>query len=231
MLGMDNTYYPMKEQPRVITQPWHSMSYQQTHCYNLSEGMNCTTRKAVQAWFADDSSASGTLKSILVWWKELLKLGPSYGYYPNEKKCVLIVKNEELREQAEELFSGYNLEITTMGKRHLGAIIGSQEYKTEYVEGKVKEWVQDLKQLAAIAEAEPQAAYAAMTFSIQHRWKFVQRTIPNISDLLNPLEQEILDTLIPALVKRKISEEEIYFCTTSEIWWNGDPQTQQNIRF
>ena len=51
-------------------------------------------------------------------------------------------------------------------------------------------------------------AYAAMSFSIQHRWKFVQRTIPNISEMFEPLERAISQKLIPAIIGRGISEEE-----------------------
>ena len=46
------------------------------------------------------------------------------------------------------------------------------------------------------------------TKSICHRWVFVQRTIPNISDLFIPLEECIRQVLIPAIVGRKVSDAE-----------------------
>ena len=40
----------------------------------------------------DDATAAGQLAPILQWWKQLLSLGPLYGYYPNATKTYLIVK-------------------------------------------------------------------------------------------------------------------------------------------
>ena len=45
----------------------------------------------------------------------------------------------------------------------------------------------------------PHAAYTAFTFGIKHSWNFLMRTVPNIKDLLNPLENAIRQKLIPAL--------------------------------
>ena len=40
------------------------------------------------------------------------------------------------------------------------------------------------------------------------RWSFVQRTISNISQLFQPLEEVIRDTFIPAVIGRKVSDVE-----------------------
>ena len=80
---------------------------------------------------ADDSSATGNLTGIHKWWTNLLVIGPKYGYNLNPRKCVLIVKNEEKLNQAQMLFGEYEMEITR-GKRHLGAVVGSNYFKTEY---------------------------------------------------------------------------------------------------
>ena len=118
-----------------------------------------------QVWFADDSSAAGSLKGILQWWKKLTEIGPKYGYNPNPRKCVLIVKYKETELEAQELFSEYRIEITTERKRHLGAVIGTKEFKNECMHDLVNKWVDDVKLLAEIARSEPQSAYATM-----HRW-------------------------------------------------------------
>ena len=39
-----------------------------------------------QAWFVDDATAAGQLAPLLQWWKQLLSLGPLYGYHPNVAK-------------------------------------------------------------------------------------------------------------------------------------------------
>ena len=50
--------------------------------------------------------------------------------------------------------------------------------------------------------------YSAMVFAIQHRWKFIQRTVPEISEYCKELEYEIHNTLLPAIIGREISELE-----------------------
>ena len=46
---------------------------------------------------------------------------------------------------------------------------------------------------------QPQASYAAYTFRLKHRWTYFLRTLPDIQDLLEPLESAISRTLIPAI--------------------------------
>ena len=137
-----------------------------------------------------------------------MAIGPRYGYFPNPKKCVLIVKSESMREKASEIFGKFGIQITCRGQRHLGAIVGTPEYKEEYIRDKVREWKEDIKTLASIAKTEPQGAYSAMVFAIQHRWKFIQRTVPEISEYFEELEYEINNTLLPAIIGREISEQE-----------------------
>ena len=126
--------------------------------------------------------------------------GPTIGYTPNAAKSVLIVK-PELYDRAVELFTGSEVVITKKGQRHLGAVIGTQEFKKEFVEKKVAEWVHEVGVLSDIAKTEPHAAYAAYTHGLQHRWNFVMRTIPDISPLLSPLENTIRNTFLPVLTK------------------------------
>ena len=173
-----------------------------------NENVDPVNEKCKQAWFADDASAAGKLMGILKWWNKLVEVGPRYGYFPNPNKCVLIVKSESMKEKANEIFGKFGIQITCRGQRHLGAIVGTQEYKEEYIREKVGEWKEDVKTLASIAKTEPQGAYSAMVFAIQHRWKFIQRTVPEISEFFEELEYEIHHTLLPALIGREISDLE-----------------------
>ena len=183
-----------------------------------------------QAWFADDSSATGNLTGIHKWWTNLLEIGPRYEYNPNPGKCMLIVKNEEKLNQAQKLFGEYGMEITR-GKRHLTAVVGNNCFKTEYIQDEMKGWVEDIKILASIAKDDPQSAYAAMVFSIQHCWRYIQRTVPNISDLFKDLENEIHHTLPPATLGREISSKERdIICTTCQIWRYGDTKARRMVR-
>ena len=47
-------------------------------------------------WYADNASASAPLHDLVEWFSKLLDIGPSYGYYPEPKKCVLIVHQDHL---------------------------------------------------------------------------------------------------------------------------------------
>jgi len=49
-----------------------------------------------------------------------LSLGPAVGYFPTAKKSWLIVKEKYVNE-AENLFRGLSVNITTEGQKHLGA--------------------------------------------------------------------------------------------------------------
>ena len=51
-----------------------------------------------------------------------------------------------------------NINITTDGRKHLGAVVGSDTHKVQYVEGLTDNWNKQLKLLSTIAETQPQAA-------------------------------------------------------------------------
>ena len=86
--------------------------------------------------------------------------------------------------------------------------IGTEEFKEQYVKDKVEKWVKDVKQLADIAKEDPQAALSASKTGLSQVWKFIQRTVPKIAHLFEPLENAISTDLIPALCGRSISDIE-----------------------
>ncbi|XP_064388231.1 uncharacterized protein LOC135336398 [Halichondria panicea] len=151
-----------------------------------------------QAWYADDATGAASCNNLRYWWNELSRLGPLYGYHPNPAKTYLVVK-EEHKENATSAFANTGVQITTEGKRHLGTAIGSHSFTKEYVTGKVEEWTQEVERLARVAVSQPQAAYAAFTHGLTGRWTYLLRTIPDIHNLLFPLETAIKHLLIPAL--------------------------------
>lgn len=142
------------------------------------------------------------------WWDELNRMGPKYGYFPKPSKTILIVKNPALLDHAKEMFAGSGINIDVEGERHLGAVIGSEEFKEQFVNKKVEKWIKDVEQLSFIAKDEPQLVLSAFTKALNHRWCFMQRTIPNISTLFQPLEDTIREKLIPAIVGRRVSDIE-----------------------
>ena len=63
---------------------------------------------------------------------------------------------------AKEIFSATEIKITTDGKRHLGATIGSTKYRDHYVTEKIDNLCKALHLLSEIGKIEPQAAYAGL---------------------------------------------------------------------
>ena len=127
------------------------------------------TSSTKQCWFADDASGAGTAIQLKKWWDTLIEDGPEYGYHPKDDKCWLITKPEK-EEIIREIFKETEINITTEGKRHLGAVVGSRSYLNEYVNEKVEEWVKEIINLADFATTQPQASYAVYTFGLKHRW-------------------------------------------------------------
>ena len=74
-------------------------------------------------------------------------------------------------------------------------MIGSDEYKKEYVREKVDEWIECIQKLSKIARTQPHAAYICYVKGFSHKYTYFMRTIPNISTLLGRLDQTIDDFL------------------------------------
>ena len=161
-----------------------------------------------QVWYADDSASGGKIVELKKWWDELTVTGPKFGYVPKPSKTIMIVKNQELKHLAQTIFSDTGITIELEGERHLGAAIGSPQFKETYVMKKVNNWIRDVEQLSKFAKDEPQVGLSAFTKALCMRWCFVQRTIADIGHLFQPLEDVIRETLIPAIVGRKVSDVE-----------------------
>ena len=134
----------------------------------------------------------------------------------------LIVKEEHI-EQATHLFEGTGIQITKEGQRHLGAALGTQTFIERYVTEKVHEWSKEVNKLAEIATSQPHAVYTALTHGLQSKWTYLTQTVPNISDLLEPLEYALHQKLLPALTGRDgITDTErescLHFQSNLEYW-------------
>ena len=87
-----------------------------------------------------------------------------------------------------EVFKETSINVTVQVQKHLGAVIGFRVYFKEYVSEKVSNWVNVVGTLAEFALSQPQACYSAYNFGFKHRWTYFLRTLPDIQDLLEPLE-------------------------------------------
>ena len=83
--------------------------------------------EVLQVWLADDATGAGKLVVLKNWWIQIIEEGKMFGYHVKPSKSWLILKNPELQDQAELLFQDNPINITTSGKRHLGAVGESYE--------------------------------------------------------------------------------------------------------
>ena len=83
-------------------------------------------------------------------------------------------------EYAEQIFKNSGIQITTDGRKHLGAVIGTENSKKTFLQTMVDKWVKQIQTLSDIAKTEPHVAYAAFTHGLKHRYRYMMRTLANI---------------------------------------------------
>jgi hypothetical protein len=183
-----------------LAMPWYSLS-----TTTMIDHLQLNHGTVRQVWLADDASAAGKIEELYNWYRCLEKTGKCHGYFVNGSKSWLIVKTPEMAVKAKEIF-GDTVNITTEGKRHLGAVIGSETFKREYCEDKVNTWIKELSTLCEFAETQPQAAYAAYTKGYKSKFTFFLRTIENFEEYLHPIDDLLDNSLIPTLFGAKTPE-------------------------
>ena len=110
---------------------------------------------------------------------------------------------EAAAEEAKRLFSGTGVQITTEGKRLLGAAIGNNDFEEKFTETIISPLIQQVSRLAEVAQSQPQAAHAAFTHGLIGKWKFLTRTSSSsIAKHLQPLEEAIRLQFILSLTGR-----------------------------
>ena len=75
----------------------------------------------------------------------------------------------------------------------------SRDFLEGYVNDKVDQMVEEVIKLSEFADSQSQACFAAYTFGLKHRWTYFMRTLPDIQDLLRPLEGALLSSFIPSI--------------------------------
>jgi hypothetical protein len=160
-----------------------------------------------QCWYADDSSAVARLKKLVEWLTLLMEEGPTFGYFPEPAKSILIVA-PAMVEEAKRIFTG-PLKVTVVtGARFLGGFVGEESKRRAYVEAKAKEWVAVTTKLAEIAELQPQAAYTAFRLSLSAQWSYLLRVVPGAHTELQPLEEAIANKFLPAVLGGHVTDDE-----------------------
>ena len=80
-------------------------------------------------WYADDRSAIGNLEAIAKSFKWLYELGSSCGYFPEESKSILVVKEKD-NAQVKQFCIENDLRFTiTNGHWYLGGYVGENILK------------------------------------------------------------------------------------------------------
>jgi hypothetical protein len=122
-----------------------------------------------QVWYADDATGCDKFQTMRTWFDALVEFGPLYGYYPKPSKCILLAKPDRV-DLAHKVFKGSDIDIKTEGAkdsgveiisngtRHLGAAVGTEDFKHSYVKKKVDAWITCVESLSKIAASEPHAA-------------------------------------------------------------------------
>ena len=176
-----------------LEMPWYALNTSIT-IQNLRD--HCPLVK--QVWLADDSAGGGSIVQLYNWYRQLSKEGQKFGYLVNGRKSWLIVKSDVLAVEAKKVF-GDEVNIATEGQRHLGAVIGSQEFKDQYCREKVLGWKGELEALSEIARSQPHAAYTVFTKGYKSKFTYFMRTIESFEDYVDPIQEAIDDLLLPTL--------------------------------
>ena len=162
--------------------------------------------KTKAAAYADDLTTGGRIIGIKHWWDQLCRLGPKFGYFPEASKSWLIIK-PGLESKAPEIFDGSGVKITSDGKRHLGAALGSDEFRDEYLPNIVDEWIKQVRVLSEIAKTQSQSAYSCFITGFRHKVTYYMRTISGAEYQLRRLDEVIKTDFIPAITDGIICNE------------------------
>ena len=108
-----------------------------------------------QVWLADDGTGAGKVSALKSWWDLLLVEGGKIGFHVNAGKSWLIAKNDAVFNEASELFNGTSINITLDGQRHLGAVLGSNQFRSQYTTDLVSTWCREMERLSELAESQP----------------------------------------------------------------------------
>ena len=94
---------------------------------------------------------------------------------------------------------GSKVKVTSEGKRHFGAVIGSEVFKVSHTKSLVDDWIKQLKLLSIIVESEPESAYSAFVGGFKGKLTYFMRTILSLGELLKSLEDVIRFNFISAI--------------------------------
>ena len=124
----------------------------------------------------------------------LTTLDPDFGYFPNDRKCWIIAKAAK-EESVREAFKDTSINVTVQGQKNLGAARIKEVFREtcQRKGDQLDQWHSSVGRIWSIS-----------TTSVL-RSHFL-RTLPDIQDLLQPLENAISHMLVPAITERKCNQ-------------------------
>ena len=173
----------------------------------LLDRLKLISPTASQVNLADDIAGAGKILDLGIWWDTIISKEKKFGYYVNESKSWLIIKNPNHLDHAQNIFKDTGIKITCGGKRHLGAVIGSEDFKSEYVRKKITNWTQKIIKLTEYSKTQPHAAYAIFCRGALHKYTYFMRTIQDIDEHLKPLD-DINNNFLPTLLDSIVTDNE-----------------------
>ena len=132
------------------------------------------------------------------------------------RRISLVVKEGHLAD-AVKYFENTNVQISTEGKPHLGAALGTEAFVHELVSKKVTMGGRS----PTSPSTQPHAAFSAFTWGLSSKWTYISRTILNIEELFEPLEDAIHSYFIPALTGMAAPSDIERNCLSSWWYWGG----------
>jgi hypothetical protein len=124
-----------------------------------------------QPWYADDAGAGGKFADLRRYSLRLQEISPSYGYFPEPDKSILVVKDHN-NERAKAYFEDLGFKVVR-GSRYLGGFLGEASTQQTWVVKQTAKWADPVGELSMVAKRYPQAAYAGPTRSLQQEWQFL----------------------------------------------------------
>ena len=90
----------------------------------------------------------------------------------------------------------------------MGGFIGSSDDTEQWLNDQIQKWIQSVEKLSKVARTQPQAAFVAMTKSLQMEWTFIQRVMKNSEVNFIPLKRAIIDNFLPDLFGSEVTKDE-----------------------
>ena len=150
-------------------------------------------------FYADNAAFDGLAQRSAQLLKLLMKRGPEWGYLPEPDKYLFISDTPGKEEAARREFSVEGLTLNFVsGSQYLGAYLGPQEDLEAWAKPQVEAWSHGVGVLGKISR-NPQLAYAGLGMLLQLWGHYLQRTIPRVGTLMDPIEEALREKFSPAL--------------------------------